>query len=76
MYLAAHTPFDSREEAVRTGLDIHSTIKVVEQIRERVRVGDTDQGERVKKRIGELEELLEGYRSGVIAEKSGAFSNR
>ena len=70
MYLAAHTPFDSREEAVRSGLDIHSTTKVVERIRDRVRVGDTDQGARVKIRIQELEELLEAYRSGVIVERT------
>ena len=71
MYIVAHTPFDSREEAVRSGADIHSTTKVVEMTRERVRVGDTDKGVRVKARIEELEELLEAYRGGLIVERYG-----
>ena len=69
MTLVAHTPFDSREEAVRTGADIHSTTQVVERAGERVMVGDTDTGAKLKQRIKELEELLEAYRSGEIVEK-------
>ena len=69
MNIVAHQPFDSREEAVRTGMDIHSTSRVVESLRERVLVGDTDAGQQLKKRIEELEELLEAYRSGLIVER-------
>ena len=70
MNIVAHTPFDSREEAVRTGLDIHSTRKVIETNHERIRVRDTDHGARVKQRSEELEELLEAYRSGLIVERT------
>lgn len=69
MNLVAHMPFDSLEEAVRTGADIHSTSKVVEKTRDRVMVADTDNGARLKKRIAELEELLQAYRSGRIVER-------
>ncbi len=69
--LVAHMPFDSIEEAVRTGADIHSTSKVVEKTRDRIMVADTDTGVVLKKRIGELEELLAAYRSGRIVEKQG-----
>ena len=69
MMLVAHDPFTSAEDAIRTGSDIHSDRVMVEQMPQRLKVGDTDAGKRLKERIGELEELLEAYRSGVIVEK-------
>ena len=69
MNIVAHTPFDSREEAVRTGADIHSTLRVVETSNKRIMVADTDTGKQLKQRIKELEELLNAYRSGQIVEK-------
>ena len=69
MNIAAHTPFTSREEAVVNGSDIHSTTEVIETRKERITVSDTDQGELLKIKIAELEELLRAYRSGRIIEK-------
>ena len=69
MNIVAHTPFTSREDAVQTGFDIHSSTKVIETLMERITVGDTDNGKRLKERISELEDLLEAYRNGTIAEK-------
>ena len=69
MNIVAHTPFDSREEAVRTGADIHSTSKVIAKARDRVMVADTDTGASLKQRVKELEELLAAYRSGQIVER-------
>lgn len=67
--LVAHEPFTSTEDAIRQGTDIHSDRVMVEQYTQRLTVGDTDAGERIKERISELEALLEAYRSGMIAEK-------
>ncbi len=69
MNIAAHTPFTSREEAVVNGSDIHSNIEVIETRKERITVGDTDEGARLKVKIAELEELLRAYRSGRIVER-------
>ena len=67
--LAAHEPPESMRAAVVNELDIHSSRKVVELVDKRTLVADTDNGSVLKQQIADLEELLEAYRCGILAEK-------
>ena len=67
--LAAHEPLESMRAAVVNELDIHSSRKVVELVDRRTLVADTDNGSVLKQQIADLEELLEAYRCGILAEK-------
>ena len=67
--LAAHEPLSSARAAVVNELDIHSSRKVVELVDKRTLVADTDNGSVLKQQIADLEELLEAYRCGILAEK-------
>ena len=69
LVLAAHEPFVSVEEAVRSESDIHSESMVVERTFRRLTVADTDAGKEIQERIEELEKLLQAYRAGQIIEK-------
>ncbi len=70
--LVAHEPFTSTEEAILHGTDIHSDKVMVKLFTKRLQISDTDNGAALRERIGELETLVEAYRSGLIAEKTGA----
>ena len=67
--LAAHEPLESMRAAVVNELDIHSSRQVVELVDKRTLVADTDNGSVLKQQIADLEELLEAYRCGILAEK-------
>ena len=67
--LAAHEPLESMRAAVVNELDIHSSRKVVELVDKRTLVAGTDNGAVLKQQIADLEELLEAYRNGIVAEK-------
>lgn len=67
--LAAHEPLESMRAAVVNELDIHSSRKVVELVDKRTLVADTDNGAVLKQQIADLEELLEAYCNGIVAEK-------
>lgn len=68
MMLVAHEPFSSTEEAIANETDIHSDRIMVKMAPRRMLVGDTDTGAALRERIGELKQLLEAYRSGLIIE--------
>jgi len=68
LLLSAHQPFESTQKAIEEELDIHSETRILEQNTERIRVCDTDSGLEIRKRIDELKQLLEAYRSGLIKE--------
>ncbi len=70
MNLAAHDPFESTEAAIEQEKDIHSSTTIIETTTKRTMVGDTDAGKELKEQVEELEELLEAYRSGRIAERA------
>ncbi|NTW71247.1 MAG: fructose-1,6-bisphosphatase, partial [Eubacteriaceae bacterium] len=69
LQLASHEPFESVEKSVIEGIDIRSTISVVEKVVNRKKVSDTDMGQKLKRQIDYLEMLLGAYRKGVIKEK-------
>lgn len=68
LLLAAHQPFESTQKAIEEEQDIHSETKILEENKERIRVCDTDNGRKTQKRIDDLKELLQAYRSGLIKE--------
>ena len=69
LQLASHQPFESVEKSVNDGIDIRSTVSVVEKVVERKKIADTDIGQKLKKQIYYLEMLLSAFRKGVIKEK-------
>ncbi len=68
LILAAHEPFESVEQAVVNGTDIHSHNAVVSSATRRMTVADTDKGLEIRQEIEALEELLRAYRSGLLVE--------
>ena len=69
LILSAHEPFASKEQAVSQESDIVSNRVSVHYTAKRRLVGDTDTGRALKERIGELRQLLDAYRKGIIKEK-------
>ena len=68
MYLVAHNPFCSKEEAVLNEGDIISDFIKVETSTERLNVADTDIGLEIKESIRQLENLLKAYQDGILVE--------
>lgn len=69
MRLVAHEPFESAQAAIMNESDIFSDSMIVETSAARIRVADTDIGEELREGIVQLEELLQAYRDGTLAEK-------
>jgi len=69
LQLVSHEPFESVEKSVIDGIDIRSTLSVVEKVVDRKLISDTDIGERIQQQIYYLEMLLSAYHKGVIKEK-------
>ena len=69
LQLISHEPFESIEKSISEGIDIRSTLSVVEKALERKKISDTDNGQTLKKQIYYLEMLLIAFRKGVIKEK-------
>lgn len=67
--LRAHQPFESTEKAIRENLDILSSVDVFETNERRMLVQDTDEGEELAERVGDLKLLVEAYRMGLVKEK-------
>ncbi|MHB1316124.1 MAG: fructose-1,6-bisphosphatase [Christensenellales bacterium] len=75
MYLAAHEPFESVQNAITQEEDMQSTPTMLERILIRKRVGDTDMGKTIQSRIEYLQMLLCAYKSGLLRETSKEPSN-
>ncbi|MDR2976604.1 MAG: fructose-1,6-bisphosphatase [Streptococcaceae bacterium] len=59
MLLVAHQPFKGIEDAVDKGLDIVSSVRLVDQVKHRKRVKDTNVGQKLLEDIKDLEYLYE-----------------
>lgn len=70
LQLVQHEPFESMEKAIEYGRDILSTKFVVEEVKRRVTVRDTDIGAELIKQVKDLQDLLSAYRRGLIKEKT------
>ncbi len=75
--LVEHESFENREQAIRSGSDIHSRIHLqdYENVstpdapRRRILIRDTDKGREMLEQIESLKALLACYRSGSIKER-------
>lgn len=65
--LVEHESFESTEQAIRSGSDIHNRIQLQDFSHGRVRIADTDHGAELKEQIISLKQLLEAYENGTIA---------
>ena len=61
--LAEHMPFDPKKDSTPKG-------SVVEKLKVRIMVADTDKGRELKEQIADLKELVAAYREGVIKERA------
>lgn len=70
IFLAAHKPFTSTEEAIRNEDDVHSEHITVCKFSHRRLVANMDNGKEIKEEIKDLTDLLNAYRQGIIRESS------
>ncbi len=68
--LVEHEEFESREQAIRSGSDIHNRIELTDFASKRMLIRDTDQGKILQEQIADLELLLSAYRTGRIKERT------
>lgn len=67
--LTAHEPFECAEQVIHNDKDIVSNQVAVEHAFNRILVGDTDNGKKLRENIADLKELIKAYRKGIISEK-------
>ena len=68
--LVEHESFESREQAVLSGSDIHNRTLLQDFSGKRIRIKDTDKGKELLEQINSLEQLLKAYKSGEMKELS------
>ena len=66
--LVEHESFESREQAILSGSDIHSRTLLQDFSGHRIRIRDTDKGKELLQQFDALEQLLAAYRSGEMAQ--------
>lgn len=66
--IISHEPFDGARSAIRGNKDILSTSVVFETMENRIKVGETDEGQEIKENIQGLKLLLWAYRNGALKE--------
>ena len=67
--LVEHDSFESREQAVLSGNDIHNRTLLQDFSGRRIRIKDTDKGKELLEQINSLEQLLKAYRNGSLRER-------
>jgi fructose-1,6-bisphosphatase-3 len=75
--LAAHEPFAGEQSAIRNNRDILSTQVVFERASDRILIGETDEGEAIRRKVEDLKLLLYAFRQGLVKERhrgAAAFS--
>ncbi len=69
MRISAHEPFLGKAAAIEKNTDIISDTVVFEHTEKKILVGDTDDGEKLRRRIEDLNMLLSAYEKGKIKER-------
>lgn len=64
--LVEHESFESREQAIVSGSDIHSRTLLQDFTEHRLHICDTDRGRELQAQVTNLEHLLEAYQIGLI----------
>jgi fructose-1,6-bisphosphatase-3 len=67
--LVEHESFESREQAILSGSDIHNRTLLQDFSGKRIRIKDTDKGKELLEQIEALEQLLALYRNGSLRER-------
>ena len=67
--LVEHESFESREQAILSGSDIHNRTLLQDFSGKRIRIKDTDKGKELLEQINSLEQLLAMYRNGSLRER-------
>ena len=67
--LTENEPCEAAEQVIQNGKDIVSNQVAVQHAFNRILVGDTDNGKKLKENIADLKELIEAYRQGIISER-------
>ena len=67
--LVEHDSFESREQAIISGSDIHNRTLLQDNSNHRIRIKDTDQGKELQEQVQWLEKLLHAYRSGTMRQR-------
>lgn len=67
--LVEHESFESREQAILSGSDIHNRMLLQDFSGKRIRIKDTDKGKELLEQIENLEQLLHEYRTGSLRER-------
>ena len=67
--LVEHESFESREQAILSGSDIHNRTLLQDFSGKRMRIKDTDKGKELLEQIESLEQLLQAYRTGTMRER-------
>lgn len=67
--LVEHESFESREQAILSGSDIHNRTLLQDFSGHRIRIKDTDKGKELLEQIQSLEQLLQAYRNGSLRER-------
>ena len=69
MTVILYYKFESKDESIDSGSDIHSCIELAEFSGHRMLVRDTDRGQELIEQVNNLQKLLLAYRAGLIKEK-------
>ena len=67
--LVEHESFESREQAILSGSDIHNRTLLQDFSGKRMHIKDTDKGKELLEQIESLEQLLKAYRNGSLRER-------
>lgn len=67
--LVEHESFESREQSIRSGSDIHQRIELQDFRHNRMLVRDTDRGKELLQQVESLKALLSAYQNGIIKER-------
>lgn len=67
--LIEHKEFESKEEAVKSGSDIHSRVELKDFSGHRMLIKDTDRGRELQRQIDDLQALIQAYSSGLLTEE-------
>ena len=68
--LIQHESFESMEQAVQSGSDIHSRIELQDFSDRRILIKDTDRGKELLQQVENLKALIFAYKTGMIKEKN------
>ncbi len=66
--LAEHSRFESVDDVISKGADIVPSISTIKAYPRARTIGDLEQGERIRRHIGDLEKLVRAYEEGDVIE--------